>query len=163
MKINEHYNMLTALRRSTRKMINGNYYWWFRCDCGAVAEILPANVRRKKNGTKSCGCLGKSRHHGKAWLTRMVYDCGKHAKKLEVSYELSRAEVETLAMSECYYCGTTPKNGIDRVDSEKGYKTSNCVPCCKTCNYMKRKLSKDEFISHIHKISDMFSVVNSVI
>ena len=167
MNIGEHHNMLTALSRSTRKTRVGNYYWWFRCDCGTVKEILPSNTTRKKNGIKSCGCLAKSKHHGKIWLTRMIYDYKKHAEKLGVPYELSREWFEALTNNACVYCGDSARsrfhNGIDRADPEKGYTLDNCVSCCKVCNYMKRKLSVTEFVSHIHKISKMFSTVNSVI
>lgn len=43
-------------------------------------------------------------------------------------------------------------NGIDRVDSTKGYSPDNCVPCCKLCNTMKLSLKKDEFLEHVSKI-----------
>lgn len=42
-------------------------------------------------------------------------------------------------------------NGIDRVDPTKGYIIDNCVPCCTTCNYMKRILQRDEFLDHVKK------------
>lgn len=44
-------------------------------------------------------------------------------------------------------------SGIDRVDSAKSYNAENCVPCCKVCNYMKRSLSRSEFLSHIAMIN----------
>lgn len=44
--------------------------------------------------------------------------------------------------------------GLDRVDSSKGYEESNIVPCCKVCNRIKWTLSQEEFIQHIHKISE---------
>jgi hypothetical protein len=44
-------------------------------------------------------------------------------------------------------------NGIDRVDNEKGYIKNNLVPCCSTCNYMKRMMGIDEFIKHCNKIA----------
>lgn len=43
-------------------------------------------------------------------------------------------------------------NGIDRVDSNKGYHIDNCVPCCTSCNYAKHKLSQKEFYDKIKKI-----------
>jgi hypothetical protein len=33
-------------------------------------------------------------------------------------------------------------NGIDRVDNEKGYLVENCVPCCFTCNSLKKSVTK---------------------
>jgi len=43
-------------------------------------------------------------------------------------------------------------NGIDRLNSSLGYTTTNSVPCCSTCNYMKRCLGEKEFFAHITKI-----------
>jgi len=156
----KHYK-LTALRRSNRKTSSGNYYWWFKCDCGDVKEILPSNVVKKKSGIKSCGCLLKSRHHGKSWLHQMIYDYKKHAEKLDVEYGLTEDEFEVLTNSHCYYCNESPKNGIDRVDPIRGYTLDNCVPCCKICNYMKRNLTKEQFLNHVEKVVAI-CVVSSV-
>lgn len=35
--------------------------------------------------------------------------------------------------------------GIDRVDSDKGYVTGNVLPCCRICNCAKGTLTKTEF------------------
>jgi len=153
----QKFHFLTALRPG-HQSTSGNFYWWFRCDCGKEIEILPQNVKKIKNGTKSCGCLLKSKHHGKSWLHRMIYDYKKHAEKLNVKYELTENEFEILVNNSCYYCGGLPKNGIDRVDPTKGYVLDNCVSCCKICNYMKRNLTKEQFLSHIEKVVAMCTV-----
>lgn len=148
----QKFNHLTALRRSHRQYPNGNYYWWFKCDCGNEKEILPTNVTKDNGGVVSCGCVQKSRQHGKAWLSSMIYDYKKHAEKLDVDYKLSREQFEQLVSESCRYCGGEPRNGIDRLDSSLGYTLENCVPCCKVCNYMKRKMSVMDFIEHARKI-----------
>lgn len=43
-------------------------------------------------------------------------------------------------------------NGIDRIDSSKGYNKENCVPCCFLCNKMKSNLYYKDFLHHIGKI-----------
>lgn len=43
-------------------------------------------------------------------------------------------------------------NGIDRIDSAKGYVEGNVVPCCKFCNEMKSDKSRDEFLQLIAAI-----------
>jgi len=58
----------------------------------------------------------------------------------------------------CHYCGgfssdmdeNSRGNGIDRKDSNKGYETGNCVPCCKTCNFVKKHNELQRLFS-IHK------------
>ena len=47
-------------------------------------------------------------------------------------------------------------NGIDRIDSSKGYVFDNCVPCCKHCNIMKMTMTIDEFINKIKKILNVW-------
>jgi len=36
-------------------------------------------------------------------------------------------------------------NGLDRIDSNKGYFKDNVVPCCKFCNMAKNTMSQKEF------------------
>lgn len=43
-------------------------------------------------------------------------------------------------------------NGIDRINSNKGYEKDNCVSCCPICNRMKLDLSLEDFYAHIEKI-----------
>jgi hypothetical protein len=43
-------------------------------------------------------------------------------------------------------------NGIDRIDSNKGYFVENCVPCCSDCNIAKMEKSIEDFILHCRKI-----------
>lgn len=47
-------------------------------------------------------------------------------------------------------------NGIDRVNSEKGYELNNIVPCCSECNFMKKDLKLTDFINKIKLISSRF-------
>ena len=155
LKAGAKYHNLTALVRSVRQVPSGNYYWWFECACGNTKEILPHNVLKKKSGIKSCGCLLKSRQHGKSWLHRMIYDYKKHAKKLCVSYKLTEEQFEVLVSSSCVYCGAPARNGIDRADPVLGYTLDNCVPCCKVCNYMKRDLTTEQFLRHVQKITSI--------
>ena len=48
-------------------------------------------------------------------------------------------------------------NGIDRIDSDKGYKIGNVVSCCKQCNYAKGKQSQPNFIEWIKSCFDSLS------
>ena len=58
---------------------------------------------------------------------------------------ISETEFNLIAETECHYCGKAGPNGIDRFDNLKGYIKSNCVPCCKHCNYVKGDLSITDF------------------
>lgn len=48
--------------------------------------------------------------------------------------------------------GTYRYNGIDRIDSAKGYIIWNCAPCCKHCNFAKNDMPVDAFKAHVAKI-----------
>ena len=84
----------------------------------------------------------------------------KCAKVRNIGFELSKEEFETLVLQSCYYCGESKEGevvGVDRLDSLIKYVINNCVPCCKTCNFMKGTLSKTTFIIHAHKIAKHIS------
>lgn len=44
-------------------------------------------------------------------------------------------------------------NGIDRVDSSKGYPLDNCVTCCYICNRAKSDMSIEEWIKYVGRYS----------
>lgn len=43
-------------------------------------------------------------------------------------------------------------NGIDRVDSSKGYTDCNTVSCCKFCNFAKHTMSEDDFYIWVKRV-----------
>jgi hypothetical protein len=43
-------------------------------------------------------------------------------------------------------------NGIDRLDSSRGYEMGNVVPCCKQCNWAKNDIPYDEFLDWIKRV-----------
>lgn len=45
-------------------------------------------------------------------------------------------------------------NGLDRIDQIKGHTKDNVVVCCKTCNYMKRDNSSQDFLDQIKRIHE---------
>lgn len=51
-------------------------------------------------------------------------------------------------------------NGLDRLDSQKGYRLDNVVPCCDVCNYMKLDYSKNDFLDHIKQIFNFQKELN---
>jgi hypothetical protein len=69
------------------------------------------------------------------------------------SFELNHDEFVRILLGECVYCGAEKAMGIDRVDNEIGYTSSNSVACCAHCNRMKWAHSKEFFFAHILKIA----------
>jgi hypothetical protein len=59
--------------------------------------------------------------------------------------ELTAEQEKALKFSSCTYCGRSPAFGIDKIDSDIGYTPGNSCACCSNCNYMKNKLTVEEF------------------
>jgi hypothetical protein len=138
----------------------------FRCDCGNEKIITGSSVR---NGSiKSCGCLNRDRLRERALpggeiATNQIINIYKQsARKYDRVCDLTTEQFKSLLESPCFYCGTvkynTKKipghgsfgyNGIDRVDTNKGYTMDNVVPCCKVCNFAKNDMPQDDFFEWI--------------
>ena len=82
----------------------------------------------------------------------------KHgAKKRNIFFDLTEQQMYNLLHSPCTYCGCKNCNGIDRIDSSKGYVLGNVTPCCAMCNRMKSNYTLEAFKSHI---SDIYKYLN---
>jgi hypothetical protein len=83
-----------------------------------------------------------------------------NSQKRGIEFHLSIEEFENIVKQECYYCGgystdtneNSRGNGIDRMDSNKPYEISNCVPCCATCNFIKNNMPYSNFIKYIRRL-----------
>lgn len=90
----------------------------------------------------------------------------RSARDRNLVFALTIDQFRSLITAKCFYCGAEPiekkssncaglfaRHGIDRVDNNTGYVFGNCVPCCKTCNFMKNDMTREEFILHAKKIA----------
>lgn len=176
------FNYLTVIAEGPSRVTAGGKYqrrWTFRCVCGREKDIIPSSVI--KGITKSCGCKRKQlcreavdRYYLKEYVrpvegraySRYKIDAKKHNR----TFNLSRDEFDELVSSNCFYCGTPPflnqgnktksivkrLNGLDRVDSSRGYTLDNVVPCCIHCNKAKNTMSTNEFVEWICLIYNHF-------
>jgi hypothetical protein len=97
------------------------------------------------------------------------------AKKRRILWTLTDDFFKNITKQDCHYCGKKPSqvskprsmktrrgssirayengfyiyNGIDRIDSSKGYTEDNVVPCCSSCNYAKLNMTQHEFSNWI--------------
>lgn len=165
----ERIGLLTIFKRIKDKNPKGEPIWaWICiCDCGKQ-KIVPAYSLNA--GTRSCGCItNKSRKlpPGEKPKRDLLHGYKQSAEIRKIKFELTMKQFEELTKQNCFYCGETPLqirvnnkdkndmytyNGIDRVDNKKGYLISNCVACCKICNYAKREMSKEDFSKWISKV-----------
>lgn len=143
----------------------GSYLWLCVCDCGNETTVVGYDVRRGL--TTSCGCYAKekqrSKNLGKGIASRNeIYAIYKrNAKKRNLIFEVTIDQFQEISKQSCVYCGELPKqearkdflyNGMDRVDSTKGYTLDNIVPCCGICNRAKYTLTVEEFKAWIIKV-----------
>jgi hypothetical protein len=71
-------------------------------------------------------------------------------KNIEWNETMTNEHCTYLMKRNCYYCdfiSNETVNGIDRMDSSKGYHLNNCVSCCKNCNFIKKCLDPVTFIN----------------
>lgn len=146
-----------------RKERTRKYNAEYRLKNKEALRIRAAEYHKKNKEKRSANAtVWRKNNPAKHWSTRKSYvgtPKGKlsvvkaSAKTREIQYALSDDEALSMFNLPCYYCGDIEKVGIDRIDSNRGYETDNCLPCCSMCNYMKRTYSKQEFLNQCKKIS----------
>ena len=146
--------------------------WNVRCDCGVEKKM--SNGTLSSGRIISCGCEGaklrklgtNKKPFGEANFNYIFLQYKHRAKSKNWEFEFTKDSFREVITKKCVYCnsigqeyrinrsqnGKFISNGIDRIDSSKGYTVENSVPCCKNCNVMKNNLELNEFINHIKKI-----------
>lgn len=151
--------------------------WLCRCECGKETLVQQSNL--VGGGVKSCGCLLREVIHlkrkprpdihlglGVASRNFVINTYKTRARLRGHVWSLTLDQAEDLFQTKCHYCGCDPAhrsrrkynhgdyiyNGIDRVDSSKGYEPGNVVTCCKRCNVAKNDQSYEEFYAWIDRV-----------
>lgn len=141
-------------------------YWLCLCDCGKSKFINAFSLKR--GNALSCGSCKTpdiTEWSGPRGCFRGHYSAYKgRAKDNKWEFDLTLEDFRKIVTKPCHYCNIEyslvkkDKNklikccGIDRLDNSIGYIKDNVVPACHTCNRMKLKMSKKEFLSWITKI-----------
>jgi hypothetical protein len=175
--INEKIGKLT-IKSFYRDEKNRRWMAECECDCGNTKEASIRNLQR--GATTHCGCSPTHHNRGKPEGVSIrnslisSYRGGAKAKNLE--FTLTEEDCISLFEGECYFCGAPPAprkrkglkgeykaNGIDRIDSTKGYTQDNVNSCCTDCNMLKSNKTNEEFMNHIRAIvehTDLMSIID---
>ena len=174
------YGQLLPIRQVGKNKF-GCVQWLCKCDCGIEKIVTSYNLYH--GFTLHCGCkTNRTWYEDRTIPARNViysnYKSYANSKKIEFS--LNREEFFKLCDACCYYCGSAPStikatynrinpsiyvyNGIDRIDSSKGYNIKNVVPCCKKCNFAKSNRFVSDFIAWARQLGlHLQSATNPVI
>lgn len=165
----------TFISESHSNPNTGRRYVNARCKCGKEKVICINNVRC--GNSTCCGlspCRGTERDKDvEVGYKAILYVYKKHAKDRGFTFDLDYDYFKELTKGNCHYCGIEPiqvyqlknpktgkirsgvpitYNGVDRVDSTKGYFNDNVVTCCKICNRAKSNLSLNDFKNWINRV-----------
>lgn len=179
------FGRLTVVRPgpSVRTKSGGYAMWECRCSCGGSTKVRTSHLTEHR--VQSCGCLlieslstnpRAAKAPGAAYLRYVFGYYEKNARLRKLPFKLTFDAFCQTASQLCHYCGAPPEqgknksrlgrpsvfngvikhNGVDRIDSSKGYTEENVVPCCKACNYAKRQMTTEEFRSWIRRVHAHF-------
>jgi hypothetical protein len=179
-KTGNKYGRLTVVRQ-VGKNKHGRVLWECKCSCGNTVIVDSSHLN--PSGNKSCGCLRTENIRkavclpkGRAAFNSLYSDYVRDAKKRKLEFAFTKSQFEDLVTSNCHYCGAEPAreyarswangsffyNGIDRKDNDVGYLLDNCVASCWECNYLKRGIDYEAFLSRIRAIAKHLSRRNTL-
>jgi hypothetical protein len=131
------------------------------CGCKRNPSLDGINRWKKTNTIHPC-----AKKEGIAALNLVYRRYLKTAKDKNLEFSINKEIFINLIKQNCFYCNSEPIggpkdkrlhsntkcHGLDRLNSKNGYILENVVPCCTSCNYMKRDSSLEEFVNKINKI-----------
>lgn len=175
------FGKLNVVSLASERSKRGDALWICSCSCG-VTKRIPGSYLTKGN-VDNCGCetsVRRSKRMRKplrrSFIGYQYKAYSNSAKQRNLEFSLTLDDVENLLFQKCSYCNVDPYathvrffidgstetiswNGVDRVDSNRGYVKDNCVSCCKICNAAKSDLTLSEFSTWVHRLKENFSHV----
>ena len=164
---NENFKVLSIDEDSVKNKSRHIRYFVQCKKCGKIFSRRATVIRASLNSIQCSNC--RRNRNGKSlnvlqYKAYCYYRSGAFKRNLE--WNLTEEQFKNLIQGNCKYCNSLPEkrqtvsykddfeliNGIDRINSSKGYTIDNCVSCCTHCNIMKYDMSLSDFKEHISKI-----------
>lgn len=136
--------------------------------CGCLKKDFIEKNKFKRNMDRENAMLKiqyshiKRRNKSKGFIDILSFDDFCRLSRMKCYY----CDAEYSRVIEDRYCEMKEKgkisdtilkiNGLDRVDSSKGYAIDNVVPCCVTCNTAKNKMTQKEFKEWIKTVYENY-------
>ena len=156
-----------------------NRRWMTECECECGNEKTASIRNLQRGATTHCGCStiheNRGYKNGEAVRNRMLQAYRDRAKRKGWEFSLTNEECIKLFKGNCYFCGSPPvprtfkeakgeyyANGIDRIDSTKGYTPDNVNSCCTKCNMIKNNSTIEEFVAHVRLIVEHFDSLEHI-
>lgn len=177
--IGDKFNRLTIIEFTGNQ--NSHRTYKALCDCGNFTKVKGTHLVQGNIKSCGCLFSElKSKEKGICSYNTSIKQYKNNAKNRKLNFDLTFDNFKYLTSLNCYYCNAKPRlynsylnlngtkrdqisdkyierawiniNGIDRIDSNKGYTLPNCVPCCTQCNVMKMDKNRDNFLNQIKLI-----------
>lgn len=174
-RIGHKYNQLLIVSISHK--VDSKLFVNTICDCGTEKVICLDNIVRTSHPTMSCGHLYlENRNSFTNVEPNYVAEFNRWHKRdvvgRDIECSLTLDNWIELVSEPCFYCNQDPnqvmhnsylfmKNGIDRQNNEIGYHMDNSVSCCSICNYAKRSMPAEAFISWILRAAEHLNSGNN--
>ena len=152
----------------TRGKKSSTTRWLCRCECGFETVVHGVDLKQGKQVSCGTGSCKNRLPNGEASFREIMRVYMRNAKARGINWVLTPDQFRTLIAGNCHYTVKAPTaiwrckphgysdtlvwNGVDRLDSTKGYTIENCVPCCAEVNRAKMEMSHDDFVAMVSSI-----------
>lgn len=164
-----NYGSWTVLRRDETN--HRDVQWWCQCaKCGELSSVTTSNLK--------CGASTKCRrcaYHNKAYKEiglHYWHQLQTSARRRGYEFVVTKEELWQLYLDQKQVCAITglpiilsvsrklQTASLDRIDNSQGYVVGNVQWVHKNVNFMKWKLSQEEFIKICHMVANRFPGYN---
>lgn len=122
----------------------GNQYGIYKDREGALLRVQYSHLKRRD---KKKGFSDTMSFDAFSLLSKQPCKyCGLEYSK-EIEDRLNESKKQKRLSDHVLKC-----NGIDRVDSSKGYTVENSVACCKYCNTAKNTMTESDFFKRVKRV-----------